>query len=126
MDSNLHNISEISTEALTNPEVTPEELSIMKLKDAVSLSNRQFMSQPGTPTGERKSFGFSSGFEGGRSSSLARSSRQFSSSTRRSSTFRHSSGGGSGKLSMELTRRAEGKFFALMDLVSNASREAVR
>jgi hypothetical protein len=120
----MHNISEISTETLTNPEVTPEELSIMKLKDAVSLSNRQFLSQPGTPTGNRKSFDFSNGLEAGRSSSLARSSRQFSSSTRRSNTFRQSSGGG--KLSMELTRRAEGKFFALMDLVSNASREAVR
>jgi len=124
MDSHLHNISEISTDALTNPDVTPEELSIMKLKDAVSLSDRQFLSQPGTPTGRRKSFDFSNGLDVGRSSSLARSNRQFSSSTRRSSALRQSHGGG--KLSMELTRKAEGKFFALMDLVSNASREAVR
>ncbi|KUJ18622.1 uncharacterized protein LY89DRAFT_581854 [Mollisia scopiformis] len=118
----MHNISEISAETLTNPEFTPDKLSIMKLRDSSFLNSRDYLSAPTTPTGIRKSFDFSNGLDYSKSDSMARSSRQISSSTRLSNSFRQSQGGL--KVSMELTRQAEGKFFALMDLVSNASREA--
>ncbi|KAG4414776.1 hypothetical protein IFR04_012089 [Cadophora malorum] len=121
--NHMHNISKISGATFTNPEVTPDKLAIMKLRNSDLLNDRDYLSAPTTPTGERRSFSFSSkALDHGRSSSLARSSRQISSSVRRSGSFRHSQSGL--KISMELTRQAEGKFFALMDFVSSASREA--
>lgn len=123
--SNPFETTEMATETL-NSTLTPERLSLMKLRNAEYLSSRDFLSAPSSPTGRRKSFDFgnhvSSG-EFGRSSSsaaTARASRVVS--TKRSSSFRQSYGGL--KVSSEITRQAEGKFFALMDLVSSASREA--
>ncbi|TVY83004.1 hypothetical protein LSUE1_G003557 [Lachnellula suecica] len=117
----LHNIAEISTETLTQPEVTPEKLTIMKLRDSFLLND--YASEVGTPTGRRKSFDFSSGLDGHQS--LARSSsRQVSTSSRRSLANGTSRNSLSNKMSLELSRQAEGKFYALMDIVSSASREA--
>ncbi|KAL2069848.1 hypothetical protein VTL71DRAFT_14527 [Oculimacula yallundae] len=124
MDSpnHMHNISEISEATLINPGFTPDKLALMKLRNSESLNN---LSSHNLSSSERRgrSFSVSSrNLDHGRSSSLARSSRHVSSSVRRSGSFRHSQSGLN--ISMELTRQAEGKFFALMDLVSSASREA--
>jgi chromosome segregation ATPase len=100
---------------VSNSEITPEKLTIMKLK---ASGIRDVFSEPSSPTGLRQSFSFGSQANGisSSSSTARRSSRQVSSS-RRASTFRS-------KMSSELTSQAEGKFFALMDLMSTASREA--
>lgn len=101
------------------PEITPEKLTIMKIK--AGGFERDILSAPSSPTGMRQSFDFSNHNNDLRSSLTRRSSRQVSSSTRRSSSFLHSH---RSKMSQELTTQAEGKFFALMDLMSTASREA--
>jgi chromosome segregation ATPase len=106
---------------LSNPDITPEKLTIMKLK--ASGIGRDVLSEPTSPTGMRQSFSFGSHTNGvGMGSTTARrSSRQVSASSRRASTFLQSH---RSKMSNELTSQAEGKFFALMDLMSTASREA--
>jgi chromosome segregation ATPase len=99
---------------------------------------REFLSEPTTPTNIPPSLDFpplrghhhsssghmhsSSGAMNSSSSLTRRSSRQVSSAAnRRSSSFLQSH---RNKMSSELTSQAEGKFFALMDLMSTASREA--
>ncbi|CAO2647162.1 Nn.00g080840.m01.CDS01 [Neocucurbitaria sp. VM-36] len=98
--------------------ITPEKLAIMKLK--AGGFERDILSEPSSPTGRRQSFAFGSHSNDLRSSLTRRSSRQVSTS-RRASTFLQSH---RSKMSMELTSQAEGKFFALMDLMTTASREA--
>ncbi|KAJ4377252.1 hypothetical protein N0V83_000075 [Neocucurbitaria cava] len=102
-------------------DITPEKLAIMKMK--AGSFERDILSEPSSPTGMRQSFNFGSHSHSNdlRSSLTRRSSRQVSSSSRRASTFLQSH---RSKMSMELTSQAEGKFFALMDLMSTASREA--
>ncbi|CAN9271310.1 unnamed protein product [Alternaria alternata] len=102
-----------------NSDITPEKLTIMKLK---ASGIRDVFSEPSSPTGNR-SFSFGNHANGAsHSSSLTRrSTRQTSSSSRRASSFLQSH---RSKMSTELTSQAEGKFFALMDLMSTASREA--
>ncbi|KAF2168498.1 hypothetical protein M409DRAFT_65449 [Zasmidium cellare ATCC 36951] len=95
--------------------MTPEKLAIMKLSSSSHLDGDVF-SDPETPA---KSVGFHSRAENKRSS-LSRSSRQVSSS-RRASSFMHSH---RNKMSLELQTQAESKFFVLIELMSNASREA--
>jgi chromosome segregation ATPase len=115
--------TDMSSSETLNSTLTPEKLSLMKLRNAEYFNSRDFLSAPSSPTGRRKSFDFgnhASSGEFGKSSSVARATRAIS--TRRSSSFRQSHGGL--KVSSEITRQAEGKFFALMDLVSSASREA--
>jgi len=111
--------------------ITPEKLTLMKIK--AGGFERDFLSEPTTPTNippaldfpPHRSHSHSHGHSrsnGMQSSSLTRrSSRQVSSSSRRSSSFLQSH---RDKMSLELTSQAEGKFFALMDLMSTASREA--
>lgn len=99
-----------------NSTITPEKLAIMKLN--LHEHERDFFSEPATPTGGHKSFDFANGMSSSRS--LAKSSRQVR-SARRSSSFLSSH---RNAMSMELTSQAESKFFALMDLMSSASREA--
>ncbi|KAI4623652.1 hypothetical protein J4E80_003464 [Alternaria sp. BMP 0032] len=103
----------------TTADISPERLTIMKLK---ASGLRDVFSEPSSPTGNR-SFSFASQANGGgHSSSLTRrTTRQTSSSSRRASSFLQSH---RSKMSTELTSQAEGKFFALMDLMSTASREA--
>ncbi|CZT08835.1 uncharacterized protein RAG0_13794 [Rhynchosporium agropyri] len=121
--THMQNISEISDETLTSPNFTADKLAIMKLRNAEFFENRDYSSAPMMLNGERRRSSFSSKtHDHGRSSSQARSSRRISSSAHRSGSFRQVQSGH--KSSMELTRQAEGKFFALMDLVSSASREA--
>lgn len=90
----------------------------MKLK--ASGLGRDVLSEPSSPTGNH-SFNFGSHSNGMRSSTALRSTRQVSSSSRRASTFLQSH---RSKMSQEITSQAEGKFFALMDLMTTASREA--
>ncbi|KAK5947455.1 hypothetical protein PMZ80_001605 [Knufia obscura] len=99
-----------------NNPIAPEKLAIMKLN--LHEHERSFFSEPTTPTGQ-KSFDFANGMSSSRSQ--AKHSRQISRSARRSSSFMSSH---RNQMSMELTSQAEGKFFALMELMSNASREA--
>jgi chromosome segregation ATPase len=111
----------------TANDITPEKLTLMKIK--AGGFEREFLSEPTTPSHIPPSLDFpplrsyhsSSGNM--HSSSVARrsSSRHVSSSARRSSSFLLSH---RNKMSSELTSQAEGKFFALMDLMSTASREA--
>lgn len=104
-------------------DLTPEKLAIMRLNNSAD----DIFSDPGTPetyTKHRSSLGRShshshSWADGGRS--LARTSRQISSANRRTSSFMHSH---RSKMSMELTSQAEGKFFSLIELMTNASKEA--
>lgn len=94
------------------PELTAERLAMVKLEA------RDFFSEQGTPgAGGHKYMDFSDT----RSLTGGRSSRQVSRSMRRSSSFlaAHRS-----KMSTELTASAESKFFALMELMVSASREA--
>lgn len=104
----------------TYPSITPEKLAIMKLNLQSHEHAREFVSEPTTPTGGRK-FDFSNGNNESSSRSLARTSRQFSRSSRRSSSFVSSH---QNKMSMELSNQAESKFFALLELMTSASREA--
>jgi chromosome segregation ATPase len=103
----------------TDNDITPEKLTVMKLK--ASGLGRDIMSEPSSPTGNR-SFSFGT-HAGGHSSTLTtrRSTRQLNGSSRRTSSFLQSH---RSKMSSELTTQADGKVFALMDLISNASREA--
>jgi chromosome segregation ATPase len=100
------------------PSITPEKLTILKMKHGEL--GRDFFSEPSSPTGAHRSFNFADGMH---SSSVTRRStggRAASASRRRSSFIQsHRS-----EMSKELTSQAEGKFFALMDLMSTASREA--
>ena len=120
------------TSATTANNITPEKLTLMKIK--AGGFEREFLSEPTTPTGIPPSLDFpplrshhssSGGMHSSgnmHSSSLTRrTSRQVSSASRRSSSFLQSH---RNKMSSELTSQAEGKFFALMDLMSTASREA--
>lgn len=120
------------TSATTTNDITPEKLTLMKIK--AGGFEREFLSEPTTPTGIPPSLDFpplrghhssSGGMHSSgnmHSSSLTRrTSRQVSSASRRSSSFLQSH---RNKMSSELTSQAEGKFFALMDLMSTASREA--
>ncbi|OAL43103.1 hypothetical protein IQ07DRAFT_637261 [Pyrenochaeta sp. DS3sAY3a] len=102
-------------------DITPEKLSIMKLK--ATNFDRDIFSEPASPTGGRhQSFAFGSHANHSQSALTRRTSRLVSgSSNRRASSFLQSH---RSKMSMELTSQAEGKFFALMDLMSTASREA--
>lgn len=97
-------------------DITPEKLTILKLKSGLA---RDVLSEPSSPTGHHRSFSF--GGSGRHSSMAVRSTRQTSSSSRRASSFLQSH---RSKMSTELTSQAEGKFFALMDLMATASREA--
>ena len=120
------------TSAIAN-HITPEKLTLMKIK--AGGFEREFLSEPTTPTQVPPSLDFpplrghhhssSSNMHtssGNMNSSLTRrSSRQVSSASRRSNSFLQSH---RNKMSSELTSQAEGKFFALMDLMSTASREA--
>lgn len=110
----------METSTLDVTGITPEKLAIMKLN--INDAERDYFSEPGTPTGARKHLDFASvNGDASASRSLARTSRQITRSSRRSSSFMASH---RNKMSMELTAKAEGKFFALMDLMANASREA--
>ncbi|KAL5116744.1 hypothetical protein ACEQ8H_005356 [Pleosporales sp. CAS-2024a] len=120
------------TSTFTN-NITPEKLTLMKIK--AGGFEREFLSEPTTPThvppsldfpplrGHHHSSGNMHSSSGNmHSSSLTRrTSRQVSSASRRSNSFlvAHRN-----KMSSELASQAEGKFFALMDLMSTASREA--
>lgn len=100
-------------------DMTPEKLTVMKLK--ASGLGRDIMSEPSSPTGNR-SFSFASQANGHMATlTTRRSNRQLNSSSRRTSSFLQSH---RSKMSSELTTQADGKVFALMDLISNASREA--
>ncbi|USP72773.1 hypothetical protein yc1106_00047 [Curvularia clavata] len=103
----------------TDNDMTPEKLTVMKLR--ASGLGRDIMSEPSSPTGNR-SFSFGSQANG-QSSSLTtrRSYRQLNGSSRRSSSFLQSH---RSKMSSELTAQADGKVFAVMDLIASASREA--
>jgi len=112
----------------TVPEVTPEQLKIMKLKHSAAVFEPDFRSEPTSPIREYQSLDISPHTNGhshgiSSSSSLTRrnSSRHVSSVTRRASSFVHSH---RNQMSMELSSKANSKFFALMDLMSTASREA--
>ncbi|KAH3906189.1 hypothetical protein HBI56_197710 [Parastagonospora nodorum] len=106
--------------------ITPEKLTLMKIK--AGGFEREFLSEPSTPTQIPPSLDFPpllghqhSSSSNMNSSLTRRSSRQVSSASRRSNSFLQSH---RNKMSSELTSQAEGKFFALMDLMSTASREA--
>jgi len=105
-----------NVDTYNNP-ISPDKLAIMKIN--LQEHERDFFSEPGTPTGGNRSFDFANGSSSSRS--MARSSRKSSRTARRSGSFMSSH---RNQMSMELTSQAEGKFFALMDLMSNASREA--
>jgi hypothetical protein len=89
-----------------------QKLTLMKIK--AGGFEQEFLSEPTTPTTIPPTLDFPP-------LRSHHSSRQVSSSSRRSSSFLASH---RSKMSMELTSQAEGKFFALMDLMSTASREA--
>lgn len=108
-------------------ELTPEKLAIMRLNNSAD----DIFSDPGSPDtytakirsslGRSQSHSHSHSWADGGGRSLARSSRQISSSNRRQSSFMHSH---KSKMSMELTTQAESKFFSLIELMTNASKEA--
>lgn len=111
----------------TTNDITPEKLTLMKIK--AGGFERDFLSEPTTPTGAppaleyppQRTMSHHSQAGGMRSSLSRRSTSRQVSSSRRSSSFLQSH---RDKMSSELTSQAEGKFFALMDLMSTASREA--
>ncbi|KAF9693064.1 hypothetical protein EKO04_008685 [Ascochyta lentis] len=100
------------------PDITPEKLTILKLKH--STLNRDVFSEPSSPIGELRGMDFNSS-NNMNSVVTRRSSSRAASGSRRRSSFLHSH---RSEMSRELTSQAEGKFFALMDLMSTASREA--
>ncbi|KAF2996899.1 hypothetical protein E8E13_005558 [Curvularia kusanoi] len=100
------------------PDISPEKLTILKLKH--STLNRDVFSEPSSPVLEHRSMDFSNSASNMNSVVTRRTSRAASGARRRSS-FLHSH---RSEMSRELTSQAEGKFFALMDLMSTASREA--
>ena len=105
------------------PEISPEQLTIMKIK--AGGFERDILSEPASPTGLRSfdlghSLGHSHSSSGAARSLTRRTSRQVSTSSRRNSfmqSHRH-------KMSQELTSQAEGKLFSLLDLMATASRES--
>ncbi|KAF2125558.1 hypothetical protein P153DRAFT_348856 [Dothidotthia symphoricarpi CBS 119687] len=100
------------------PNITPEKLTMMKIR--AGGFEQDLLSEPGTPSRERGSMAFGHSSDARSSSVTRRTSRALSGSSRRNSfmaSHRISA-------SKELTSGAEGKFFALMDLMSTASREA--
>ncbi|KAF1361568.1 hypothetical protein EJ07DRAFT_164587 [Lizonia empirigonia] len=101
------------------PEITPEKLTILKLKH--STLNRDVFSEPSSPIGEHRGMDFSNHSNNMKSIVTRRSSSRAASGARRRSSFLHSH---RSEMSRELTSQAGGKFFALMDLMSTASREA--
>ncbi|KAF2029401.1 hypothetical protein EK21DRAFT_89814 [Setomelanomma holmii] len=119
-------MADVDTNTKAN-DITPEKLTLMKIK--AGGFEREFLSEPTTPTNIPPSLEFPP-LRGGhhhhsssgnmQSSLTRRTSRQVSSASRRSSFLQSHRN----KMSMELTSQAEGKFFALMDLMSTASREA--
>ncbi|RMZ68158.1 hypothetical protein GMOD_00004360 [Pyrenophora seminiperda CCB06] len=114
---------------VATPDITPEKLTIMKLKaSGLGSIDRDVFSEPSSPThGHNRSFSFGSQVNGGshgasHSSSVGRrSTRQTSSLSRRSSSFLQSH---RNTMSMELSSQAEGKLFAFVDTMSAAAREA--
>lgn len=100
------------------PSITPEKLAMMRLNNTSEM-DRDVFSDPGTPS-KNATFHASSKSEG-RSRAVARTSRQVSGASRRASSFMHSH---RSKMSTELTHQAENKFFSLIELMSDASREA--
>jgi len=114
-----------TTHAHGFPDITPEKLAIMKLNSFEHNSPRDAFSEPTTPILNRKTLDFGGidgiATHGAASRSLARTSRHMSRSSRRTSSFMtaHKS-----KMSSELTASAENKFFSLIELMANASREA--
>jgi hypothetical protein len=116
----------------TVPEVSPEQLKMMKIKHSAGVFEPGFRSEPTSPTREFASLnlgghshGFSNSHSNGMSSSTSltrrSSSRHVSSGSRRASSFVQSH---RSQMSMELSSKADSKFFALMNLMSTASREA--
>lgn len=109
-------------------EMTPEKLAIMRL----NTSADDIFSDPGSPEAYNKhrsslgrsfSHSHAHSWADGGGKSLARSSRQIGggAANRRTSSFMHSH---RSKMSMELTSQAESKFFSLIELMTNASKEA--
>ncbi|KAJ4983289.1 hypothetical protein SVAN01_11216 [Stagonosporopsis vannaccii] len=101
------------------PDITPEKLTILKLKH--STLNRDVFSEPSSPVHEHRGMDFGSHSNNISSVITRRTSNRAASGARRRSSFLHSH---RSEMSRELTTQAEGKFFALMDLMSTASREA--
>jgi chromosome segregation ATPase len=98
------------------PNIAPEKLTMLKIKHGEL--GRAVFSEPSSPTSGHRSLNFSNDM---RSSVTRRSTSRSASASRRRSSFLHSH---RSEMSRELTSQAEGKFFALMDLMSTASREA--
>jgi len=90
-----------------------QKLTLMKIK--AGGFEQEFLSEPTTPTNIPPTLDFPPLRSNHQAGSM------HSSASRRSSSFLASH---RSKMSMELTSQAEGKFFALMDLMSTASREA--
>ncbi|KAG9203299.1 hypothetical protein G6514_002952 [Epicoccum nigrum] len=101
------------------PDISPEKLTILKLKH--STLNRDVFSEPSSPIHEHEGMNFSKSSNNMSSSVVSRRTSRATSGARRRSSFLHSH---RSEMSRELTSQAEGKFFALMDLMSTASREA--
>lgn len=118
------------------PDITPEKLTILKLKH--STLNRDVFSEPSSPINEHRGMDFANHSNNMSSVITRRSSSRAASGARRRASFLHSH---RSEMSRELTSQvcsfplidrrgtdsimqAEGKFFALMDLMSTASREA--
>lgn len=122
MDSTIHHSHHVDFS-----DMTPEKLALMRLNNSAD----DIFSDPGSPDtytaklrsslGRSNSHSHSHSWANGGGQSLARSSRQVSSGNRRSSSFMNSH---RSKMSMELTTQAESKFFSLIELMTNASKEA--
>lgn len=102
---------------LINGGATPEKIAMLKLRG--DLDRSDVFSDPGTPTANGRHEHSSASRSMSRS--MARSRQITKTSSRRSTSFisAHRS-----KMSSELTAQAETKFFSLMELMANASREA--
>jgi chromosome segregation ATPase len=98
------------------PNITPEKLTLLKIKHGEL--GRDVFSEPSSPISGHRSLNFSNDVH---SAVTRRSTSRSASASRRRSSFLHSH---RSEMSRELTSQAEGKFFALMDLMSTASREA--
>jgi len=125
--------SRVATGLLDGEGMNPSQLAILKLSS--HLRDRDTFSEPDTsgPSAARSHnallrAGGSGNFSGASRASFggskaltARSSCHISSSSRRNSSFiaNHRS-----KMSLELTSQAESKFFALMELMTSANKEA--
>jgi hypothetical protein len=106
----------------TVPEISPEQLKIMKIKHSTGFFDPGFRSEPTSPTREFQSLDHSAhGLSSSSSLTRRSTSRHVSSGSRRASSFVQSH---RSQMSMELSSKADSKFFALMNLMSTASREA--